>query len=128
MPSLAVSEFIVFLPSQNWEATRHFYGQILGLPCVLEQIDCCIYRVAGTGYLGFCQRSEVPQPTERVILTLVSDEVDTWHAHLKAHGVPITKPPTLNERYQIYHLFAQDPNGYLIEIQRFNDPNWKGTP
>jgi hypothetical protein len=38
------------------------------------------------------------------------------------------KPPTYNERYQIYHLFARDPNGYLIEIQRFEDPRWgKGS-
>ncbi len=124
MPSYRVSEFIVFLPTQHYEATRHFYGQVLGLRLVLEQTDCCIYEVASGSYLGFCQRAEVPQPAERVILTLVSDKVDAWYEHLKAHGVPITKPPTANERYQIYHLFAQDPNGYLVEIQRFDDPNW----
>jgi catechol 2,3-dioxygenase-like lactoylglutathione lyase family enzyme len=45
---------------------------------------------------------------------------------LQAHGVEITKPPTYNERYQIYHLFARDPNGYLVEIQRFEDPRWGG--
>lgn len=51
-------------------------------------------------------------------------EVDAWHAHLQAHGVPIRKPPTHNDTYRIYHLFAQDPNGYLVEIQRFEDPHW----
>ncbi|MCX7992951.1 MAG: VOC family protein [Fimbriimonadales bacterium] len=120
----SVSEFIAFLPASDWEATRLFYEQVLGLPCVLEQIDCRIYRVAGAGYLGFCQRAETPQPAERVILTLVTQEVDAWHIHLQTHGVEIVKPPTYNERYQIYHLFARDPNGYLIEIQRFEDPRW----
>jgi hypothetical protein len=24
----------------------------------------------------------------------------------------------------IYHCFLRDPNGYLIEIQRFLDPAW----
>lgn len=121
-----ITEFIAFLPAPEWEATRRFYEQVLGLPCVLEQVDCCIYQVAGAGYIGFCQRSETPQPAERVILTLVTQEVDAWHAHLQAHSVEIVKPPAYNERYQIYHLFARDPNGYLIEIQRFDDPRWKG--
>lgn len=119
-----ISEFIVFLPAPNWEATRTFYEQVLGLRVALEQTDCVIYQVIGAGYLGFCQRTEMPQPADRVILTLVAQQVDAWYAHLQAHGVEITKPPTLNERYQIYHLFARDPNGYLIEIQRFEDPNW----
>ncbi|OQY24133.1 MAG: hypothetical protein DRJ03_06405 [Chloroflexi bacterium] len=33
----------------------------------------------------------------------------------------------LNPRYNIYHCFLRDPNGYLIEIQRFLDSAWKGT-
>ncbi len=119
-----LSDWIVFLPAPAWQETCHFYEAILGLSCVLDQGDCRIYRVAGSGYVGFCQRGEAPQPTERVILTLVTEAVDEWHAHLQAHGVAILKPPTYNEKYRIYHLFAQDPNGYLIEIQRFEDPRW----
>ncbi|MCS7191239.1 MAG: VOC family protein [Fimbriimonadales bacterium] len=126
MPLPPVSEFITFLPALRWEATRDFYERVLGLRLALEQVDCCIYHVVGAGYLGFCRREEMPHPAERVILTLVSPAVDAWHAHLQAHGVEIVKPPTYNERYQIYHLFARDPNGYLIEIQRFDDPRWQG--
>ncbi|OYT71223.1 MAG: glyoxalase [Armatimonadetes bacterium CP1_7O] len=121
-----ITEFIAFLPAPAWEATRRFYEQVLGLPCALEQIDCCIYRIAGAGYVGFCRRAEAPHPAKRVILTLVTQEVDAWYAHFQAHGVEIVKPPTYNERYQIYHLFARDPNGYLIEVQRFDDPRWQG--
>ncbi|MCS7301381.1 MAG: VOC family protein [Fimbriimonadales bacterium] len=121
-----ITAFIAVLPAPNWEATRTFYERVLGLRVALEQADCVIYQVAGAGYLGFCQRSETPTPAERVILTLVSQEVDEWYAHLQAHGVEITKSPAHNARYQIYHLFARDPNGYLIEIQRFDDPRWQG--
>lgn len=121
---LPVQAFVAFLPAPAWDATRQFYGTVLGLPCVLEQVDCCIYQVAGTGYLGFCQRETSPQPAERVILTLVTDAVDAWHQHLQQHGAEVVKPPTFNERYQIYHMFVRDPNGYLVEIQRFEDPRW----
>lgn len=120
-----IDEWIVFLTAPNWEPTLHFYEQVLGLPCVLDQGDCRIYRVAGTGYVGFCQRGGVPNPPERVVLTLVSSQVDAWYDRLRAYGVPVVKPPTHNEQYRIYHLFACDPNGYLIEIQRFDDPRWK---
>lgn len=119
-----IREWIAFLPAPAWQETCHFYEAILGLPCVLDQGDCRIYQVAESGYVGFCQRGETPQPSERVILTLVTEAVDAWYVHLQAHGVTIIKPPTYNEKYRIYHLFAQDPNGYLIEIQRFEDPRW----
>ncbi|MER3403444.1 MAG: hypothetical protein C4337_09210 [Armatimonadota bacterium] len=78
---------------------------------MLDQGDCRIYRVAGTGYVGFCQRGGVPDPSERVVLTLVSSQVDAWDHHLQAYGVPVVKPPTYKDR--IHHLFARDPNGYL---------------
>lgn len=54
--------------------------------------------------------------------TLVTRKVDEWHRHLEEKGITIEQPPTHNPRYNIYHLFLRDPNGYLIEIQRFNHP------
>ena len=34
------------------------------------------------------------------------------------------KEPVMNATYNIYHFFMRDPDGYLVEIQRFLDPNW----
>lgn len=25
---------------------------------------------------------------------------------------------------RIYHFFATDPNGYRLEVQKFDDPDW----
>ncbi len=122
MQASRITELITFLPASDWEGTIQFYERVLGLPCAVDQGDCRIYQVAGAGFLGFCKRGETPSPPEKVILTLVSQEVEAWHRHLEAHGVPIIKPPTYNERYRIFHLFARDPNGYLVEIQRFEEP------
>ena len=41
------------------------------------------------------------------------------------HKVPIEKGPVFNPDFQIYQMFLRDPNGYLIEIQRFEDPRWQ---
>jgi len=37
-------------------------------------------------------------------------------------GVVFDSPPALNPKYNIYHCFLRDPNGYLLEIQRFEQP------
>ncbi len=123
-----IEQQVTFLYTVDLSATAVFYENILQLPLVLDQGVCRIYATSGDAYLGFCQAlsSEVgstPSP-QGLILTLVSPEVDAWHNYLLAHNVPIEKPPTHNTRFNIYQLFARDPNGYLIEIQTFLDPTW----
>ena len=50
--------------------------------------------------------------------------MDGWHRRLAARGVRFEKAPALNPEYRIYHCFLRAPNGYLLEIQRFEDPRW----
>lgn len=115
---------VTFLYTADLQQTADFYERLLGLPLVLDQGSCRIYRVHGDAFLGFCQHLAAPPGPEGVILTLVSQEVDQWAEYLQAQGVILEKPPTLYERFKIYHCFLRDPNGYLIEIQRFLDPAW----
>lgn len=53
------------------------------------------------------------------------EEVDHWQTRMAEHKVPIEKGPVFNPDLQIYQMFLRDPNGYLIEIQRFEDPQWQ---
>ncbi len=114
---------VTFCYTGDLESTARFYEDALGLELVLDQGVCRIYRAAGDAYLGFCARDGAPRP-DGVILTLVSEDVDGWHARLAARGVAFEKPPTHNPDFDIYHCFARDPSGYLVEIQRFEDPAW----
>jgi catechol 2,3-dioxygenase-like lactoylglutathione lyase family enzyme len=116
---------VTFCRTEDLEAATTFYRDRLGLPLVLDQGRCCIFRVSRDGYLGLCEHLEGASP-DGVILTLVSEDVDGWHARLVAEGVGIEKPPTRNEEFRIYHLFLRDPDGHLVEIQRFEDPAWPG--
>lgn len=119
----SIDQQITFFYTQDGPKTWAFYEQVIGLPLVLDQGGCRIYRVAGDSYVGFCER-EGSRPTDGALFTLVTDEVDAWAAHLKAHGVEFAKEPQHSAEYRIYHFFARDPNGYLLEVQRFDDPNW----
>ena len=115
---------ITFCYTADFESTTHFYEELLGLPLALDQGNCRIYRVRTGAFIGVC-RSEKTPDTDGVILTLVTDDVDGWYARLEGRGVRFEKAPELNPKFNIYQCFLRDPNGYLIEIQRFEDPDWK---
>ena len=119
-----IEQQVTFLYTRDLRATARFYEDLLGLSLALDQDSCRIYHVAGGAFLGFCQRAKAPARPPGIILTLVTGEVDRWHEVLREKGVTFEKPPAHNPRYNIYHCFLRDPNGYLIEIQTFLDPAW----
>ncbi len=120
-PHPPIEQQITFLYTRDLEATAQFYEDIIGLKLWLDQGGCRIYSVRGAAYVGFCQCDDAPQPPpdKVVILTLVTPQVDEWYTRLCEQGVEFEKPPATNPKYKIYHCFLRDPNGYLIEIQRF---------
>ncbi len=113
---------VVFLYTADMAATTEFYEVLLGLPRVLDQCDCRIWRIAGDSFLGFCTREGV-KPSG-VCVTFVTDDVDGVCDGLKGLGVAFEKEPAYNERYNIYNAFLRDPNGYLLEVQRFLSEEW----
>jgi catechol 2,3-dioxygenase-like lactoylglutathione lyase family enzyme len=119
-----IEQQITFLATSDLQATAAFYEGVLSLPLMLDQGTCRIYGVTHNAYLGFCTHLESPGQTPQVILTLVSQEVDSWYAYLLNKGVVLEAPPALNPRYNIYHFFVRDPDGYLVEIQKFLDSSW----
>jgi catechol 2,3-dioxygenase-like lactoylglutathione lyase family enzyme len=117
---------ITFLPVRDLDATHRFYHEVLELPLVIEQSGCRVYRTVGSAYLGFCRREEV-NVAKHVIATFVTDDVDGWHRRLVEHGVETDGPPRHNPTYALYHFFARDPDGWAVEVQRFDDPEWAGA-
>lgn len=119
---------VTFLVTSDLASTADSCEGVLGLSLVLDQGVCRIYRVAGDAFVGFCTRATMLANDARaplaVILTLVTDEVDAWAQRLIDAGAAREKQPQLNAAYNIYHCFVRDPNGYLVEIQRFLDPAW----
>jgi catechol 2,3-dioxygenase-like lactoylglutathione lyase family enzyme len=122
-PHPQIEQQITFFYTHNLNASIKFYEEMLGFELWLDQGTCQIYTVSGSGYLGLCQASEISTPPadkqSSVIFTLVTQQVDEWFEYLKERGIKFENPPTLNEKYNIYHCFLRDPSGYLIEIQRF---------
>lgn len=119
---MTVDGFISFLPTVKSAESADFYGRVLGLELVLDQSACRIYRINDGAYLGVCEREDAP-PTG-VVTTFVTDDVDEWCDRITSNGWDLRSGPEHNERFKIYHAYLEDPDGNVLEIQRFDDPEW----
>ena len=119
-----IDQQVTFLLVSDLERSTRFYRDALGLEIALDQGDCRILRVTDTAFVGICQR-EGPRDPDAVLVTFVTDDVDALHRALLAADVPCEKEPQLNTTYNVYHAFYRDPDGFLVETQRFLDPAWQ---
>ena len=121
----SIDKQVTFLYTDDLQKSATFYEEKLGLKLWLDQGSCRIYTVSNSGYLGICQTNDASKgkfaqgEQGNIIFTIVTQEVDEWYKYLQSKGINFEKPPEYNEKYKIYHCFLRDPNGYLIEIQRF---------
>lgn len=118
-----IDAFITFVYVNDLDRSDDFYRRVLGLTLVTEQAVCRIYRASGSGYLGICAQDR-PTTPDGLILTLVRDDVEGFCTDLEAAGAVFEQAPQHNDRFGITHAFLRDPDGHLIEIQRFDDPAW----
>ncbi len=115
---------ITFIYVDDAEASDAFYRGVLGLPLVTVQPTCRIYQVSAAGFLGVCSSNDRPTTPAGVVITLVRPDVDVFCDRITTAGLELEKAPAHNERFSIYNAFVRDPDGYLVEIQRFDDPDW----
>ncbi|MBT4890161.1 MAG: VOC family protein [Rhodospirillales bacterium] len=116
---------VTFLYTRDLEGSVQFYSEFLELQLTLDQGSCKIFQVSPNAFLGICACNEQrPSNPEGIIVTLVTSDVDGWYEKLKSKGVRFDAPPSENTKFNIYHCFLRDPDGYQIEIQQFRDPAW----
>lgn len=110
---------ITFVYVDELDRSAAFYGEVLGLELVRDQGACLIYRVTGDAYLGVCDHHS--SEPGGMILTIVTDDVDRWAQRVADAGHSVDGPHT-NTRFGLYHCFVRDPDGHVVEIQRFDEP------
>lgn len=119
---IAPTAQITFLPTADLAATAAFYEGVLGLALVRDQGVCRIYATAPGAYLGFCDRGYAVPSDHRVVLTLLVDDVAAAYDAVRASGAEPVSAPAHSERFRCTSCFFRDPNGYLVELQRFDEP------
>lgn len=107
--------------------THNFYKGLCGLRLWLDKGGCRIYEIEGGGKIGFCKHMDTD--AKHTIITLVTDEVDILYNIFTENGVETGGAPKITEKYGIYHFFAKDPDGHIVEIQKFLwDEYYDGKP
>ncbi len=109
---------ILFLKSKDRDTLKQFYQSKVGMRIWLEQADCTILK-HGNLLLGFCNREELDTCGMITFFYPKRADIDKMYEKLKdlAHA-----PPKDNEKYGIYHFFAEDPEKRTIEFQAFLHP------
>jgi len=113
---------VTFLPTDDHQKSIDFYEGVLGLTLVRDQGLCRIYKTGPASYVGFCERGYTIPTEFRVVVTPLIDDVDGVYERVQAAGIVTENSPGLSEHFDVYRFFLRDPNGYLVEIQRFNEP------
>ena len=119
--------YISFFGTKDLKANENFYKNLLGLKLYKDQKVCKIYEICDGSYIGFCEHMEITHSEKGPMLTFLTDKVDDHFKNLKEKNVEIVQEPKLNEKFQIYHFFLKDPDGYTVEIQKFINPKVKKT-
>jgi hypothetical protein len=105
---------IIFSKSKSLPKIKDFY-LTLGAKIWLDQTDCIIFK-HDNFLFGFCSRGEISSGWLMTFFYESKEEVDQIYKVVEAYA---TEPPTLNEKYNIYHFFAKDPEGRDVEFQAF---------
>lgn len=116
---MVFKEFITFLGTSDLKETANFYLNILGLTLYKDQKVCLIFDINKQAKIGFCEHIPISHEKKSPIITFVSDNVDEIYNKIVDAGFRVKEKPKVNLKFNIYHFFLKDPNGYTIEIQKF---------
>lgn len=124
MPHPPISHSVVFTYTDDLPRASDFFRSVMELDFVVDQGACHIFRLSPTSYLGVCNLPDRPRGPG-VTITIVSPDVDGWHAFLTGKGVAYVSGPSHSAEFGVYSSLFLSPDGYRIEIQSFDDPAWE---
>jgi len=113
----------LFLYYKDLEKANIFYTRVLGMELVADYNMAKILRMAGDSYLILVDATKGMHTSEEpktVALALITDQLDEWHSYLKKQNIEIRgnyKPKVTGAHNG---FIVVDPEGYLLEFERFN--------
>jgi acetyl esterase/lipase/cyclophilin family peptidyl-prolyl cis-trans isomerase/catechol 2,3-dioxygenase-like lactoylglutathione lyase family enzyme len=115
-----IGDLVVRYFYKDPDAAAKFYGRVLGLP----QAGPGLFRLSATAYLRIAPLADAGADAgapKTATLSFVTDEVDGWYAYLKAAGLPMRSELKDATRHPTRGFVTADPEGYLLEFERFLD-------
>ena len=124
MSAPAVQAANAFYYYRDVDAAWSFYTRVLGLETVADYGFAKILRVAASSYLTLVDASRgmhTADEPKSVTLALVTEDVEGWWSYLTDQGVAMRSDLGPVDTTRAHNGFvAVDPEGYLLEFERFN--------
>ncbi len=125
MSSPPVNGIITFFYYKDLARAAEFYDEVMGFQLVQDQKWAKIFKVRENAYMGCVDGNKgyhKADPTKPVMLTVIVDDPDAWYRHLKENGVETLNEPHDDDELGLRIFLLHDPEGYVIEIQKFKNP------
>jgi predicted enzyme related to lactoylglutathione lyase len=122
MGAVGADGLITFFYYDDLERAVKFYSEVMGLELVTDQGWAKIFRVAGEAYVGLVDGHRgfhKASPMKPVMLTIVTSNVDAWYERFLEFGVETFSEPKDDAELGTRMFMLEDPEGYVIEIQKF---------
>lgn len=117
---------ITLLYFRNIEKAYHFYEEVLDLKLRIDQGYGRIYEASGNAFIGVMDEKRgflQSGSGKSIMISLVTDEVDQWYQTLQKRGVKLLSTPLTKEDIGIRSFLFEDPEGHILEIQKFINQN-----
>jgi catechol 2,3-dioxygenase-like lactoylglutathione lyase family enzyme len=117
MPNLNVTEIKAFVPSKNFELSKHFYRD-LGFTMASEGGGIAYFHFGHVSFLlqDFCAESFA----ENFMMHILVEDVQSWWDHVQESGVLLkygTQVTALeNQPWKMRDFCLYDPSGVLWRI------------
>lgn len=123
----------VFLYYEDLPAAAEFYTNVLGIEEVADYGMARILRVTKDSYFILVDADvgmHTSEEPKTVAIALVTDQLDEWNDYLIAKGYSMKYDYKPKEGSAHDGFVMEDPEGYLLEFERFNphEENKKFTP
>ncbi len=115
---------VTFLYYADLDAAASFYGDVLQLEQTFDQGWVKIFAITPTASVGIVDESRGAHRASddnAVMLSLVTADVDAWHARLIAAGVEILGDPADSASVPVRAFLVRDPGGYTVEFFQWID-------
>ncbi len=123
LPSLPIQANNALYYYHDLARATQFYQTVLGFELVEDYGFGKLFQIASSSFLmlidGSIGRHSADEP-KTVTTAFVTDELEAWYAYLLAQGVPMRWAFNLKPDQPHDGFVAIDPEGYLLEFERFN--------
>ena len=123
MADFGIQAHNVFLYYEDLRAAADFYTKVLGIEQVADYGMARILRVAADSYFILVDADygmHSKEEPKTVAIALVTDQLDEWYDYLKGAGYTMKYEFKPKEGSAHDGFVMEDPEGYLLEFERFN--------